>query len=110
MEGKYNMTHNELTQENKRIKDKFKQGFVQMTDMQKDLIKKLIEIAFMDWEEEWRKTDCGSMSAHPPYEVRNPNPLSCSLHNGCCCDGGEKIRAMFGTDELEELYDVLEKL
>ena len=107
------MTHNELTQENKRLKDKcndFKQGFVQMTDMQKDLVKKLIGIAFMDWEEEWRKEDCGSMSAHPPYTVRNPNPLSCSLHNGCCCDGGEKIRAMFGTDELEELYDVLEKL
>ena len=50
------------------------------------------------------------MSATPPYEVKNPNPLSCSLHNGCLCDGGEKLRAMFGTDELEELYDVLEKL
>ena len=107
------MTHNELTQENKRLKDKhneFKQEFVKMSDMQKDLMKKLIGIVFMDWEEEWRKTDCGSMSAHPPYEVRNPNPLSCSLHNGCLCDGGEKIRAMFGTDELEELHDVLEKL
>ena len=60
MEGKHTMTHNDLTQENKRLKDKcneFKQGFIQMTDMQKDMVKKLIEIAFMDWEEEWRKTD-----------------------------------------------------
>jgi len=98
------MTHHELTQENNKLKEQI------MTDMQKDLVKKLIGIAFMDWEEEWRKTDCGSMSATHPYTVRNPNPLSCSLNNGCCCDGGEKIRAMFGTGELEELYDVLEKL
>jgi hypothetical protein len=89
---------------NKKLKE------MQITDIQKDLVKKLLGIVFMDWEEEWRKTDCGSMSAHPPYEVRNPNPLSCSLHNGCPCDGGEKLRAMFGTDELEELHDVLEKL
>ena len=107
------MTHHELTQENKRLKDKcneFKQGFVHMTDMQKDLIKKLLGILFMDWEEEWKKEGYGSMSATPPYTVKNPNPLSCSLHNGCPCDGGEKLRAMFGTDELEELYDVSEKL
>ena len=107
------MTHHELTQENKRLKDKcneFKQGFVHMTDMQKDLMKKLLGIVFMDWEEEWRKTDCGSMSATPPYTVTNGNPLSCTKHEGCPCDGGNKLRAMFGTDELEELYDVLEKL
>ena len=107
------MTHNELTQENKRLKDEcneFKQGFVHMTDMQKDLMKKLLGIVFMDWEEEWRKEGYGSMSATPPYTVRNPNPLSCSLHNGCFCDGGKKLRAMFGTDELTELNNVLEKL
>ena len=51
----------------------------------------------MDWKEEWRKEGCGS-------------PLSCTRHEGCFCNGGEKLRAMFGTDELEELYDVLEKL
>jgi hypothetical protein len=101
---KEEMTHHELTMENNKLKDE------SMTDMQKDLMKKLLGIVFMDWEEEWRKTDCGSMSATPPYTVKNPNPLSCSLHNGCPCDGGEKLRAMFGTDELEELYDVLEKL
>ena len=60
--------------------------------------------------EEWKKQGYGSMSAYPPYTVKNPNPLSCSLHNGCFCDGGEKIRAMFGTDELTELNNVLEKL
>ena len=94
------MTHNELTQENKRLKDKhneFKQEFVKMSDMQKDLMKKLIGIVFMDWEEEWKKEGCGSA-------------LSCARHEGCFCDGGKKIRAMFGTDELEELYDVSEKL
>ena len=104
MEGKYIMTHHELTAENKELKEQT------MTDMQKDLVKKLIGIMFMDWEEEWSKTDCGSMSATPPYTVRNGNPLSCTKHEGCPCDGGEKLRAMFGTDELEELYDVLEKL
>ena len=104
MEGKHTMTHHELTQENKKLREQT------MTDMQKDLIKKLLGIVFMDWEEEWKKEGYGSMSATPPYTVRNPNPLSCSLHNGCPCDGGEKLRAMFGTDELEELYNVLEKL
>ena len=98
------MTHHELTQENKKLKDE------SMTDMQKDLMKKLLGVLFMDWKEEWRKTDCGTMSAYPPYEVRNGNPLSCTKHEGCPCDGGEKLRAMFGTDELEELYNVLEKL
>ena len=98
------MTHHELTVENKELKEQT------MTDMQKDLMKKLLGVLFMDWEEEWRKTDCGSMSATPPYTVKNPNPLSCSLHNGCSCDGGEKLRAMFGTDELTELNNVLEKL
>tara|TARA_R100000008_G_scaffold11428_4_gene5742 strand:- start:1127 stop:1393 length:267 start_codon:yes stop_codon:yes gene_type:complete len=80
-----------------------------MTDIQKELMKKLLEIVFMDWEEEWRKTDCGSMNMRTG-EIRNPNILSCLRHNGCPCGGGEKIRAMFGTDELEELYDVLEKM
>ncbi len=50
------------------------------------------------------------MSATYPYKVTNGNPLSCTRHEGCPCDGGEKLRAIFGTDELEELYDVLEKL
>ena len=98
------MTHHELTVENKELKEQT------MTDMQKDLMKKLLGVLFMDWEEEWRKTDCGSMSATPPYTVKNGNPLSCTKHEGCPCDGGNKLRAMFGTDELEELYDVLEKL
>ena len=98
------MTHHELTVENKELKEQI------MNDMQKDLVKKLIGIMFMDWEEEWKKEGYGSMSATPPHTVKNPNPLSCSLHNGCPCDGGEKLRAMFGTDELEELYDVSEKL
>ena len=98
------MTHNELTQENKKLKEQT------MTDMQKDLMKKLLGILFMDWEEEWKKQGYGSMSAYPPYTVKNPNPLSCSLHNGCFCDGGEKIRNMFGTDELEELYVILKQM
>ena len=107
------MTHNELTQENKQLKDKFnefKQGFVQMTDMQKDLMKKLLGVLFMDWKEEWQKEDLGTMDATFPYKVTNGNPLSCTRHEGCPCDGGEKLRAMFGTDELEKLYGVLEKL
>ena len=98
------MTHHELTQENKKLKEQT------MTDMQKDLIIKLINIVFMDWKEEWSKGDLGTMSAMPPFRVINGNPLSCTRHEGCPCDGGEKLRAMFGTDELEELYDVLEKL
>ena len=80
-----------------------------MTDMQKDLMKKLLGIVFMDWEEEWKKEGGGSWNQYTG-EVRNPNILSCNRHNGCYCGGAEKIRAMFGTDELEELYDVLEKL
>ena len=97
------MTHHELTMENKKLKDEA------MTEIQKELVKKLLGVLFMDWEEEWRKTDCGSMDARTG-KVANPNVLSCNKHNGCPCGGGNKIRAMFGTDELEELYDVLEKL
>ena len=106
------MTHHELTQENKKLKKAIEKGKqpMTMTDIQKDLMKKLLGIVFMDWDEEWKKEGYGSMSATPPYTVRNPNPLSCSLHNGCFCDGGEKLRAMFGTDELTELNNVLEKL
>ena len=98
------MTHHELTMENKKLKDE------SMTDIQKDLMKKLLGVLFMDWKEEWQKEDCGIMSATYPHKVTNGNPLSCTRHEGCPCDGGEKLRAMFGTDELEELYDVLEKL
>jgi hypothetical protein len=98
------MTHHELTMENKKLKDE------SMTDIQKDLMKKLLGVLFMDWKEEWSKGDLGTMSATPPHDVTNGNPLSCTRHEGCPCDGGEKLRAMFGTDELEELYDVLEKL
>tara|TARA_R110002096_G_scaffold290531_1_gene484849 strand:+ start:103 stop:399 length:297 start_codon:yes stop_codon:yes gene_type:complete len=98
------MTHHELTVENKELKEQT------MDDMQKDLVKKLLGVLFMDWKEEWSKGDCGSMSAMPPHTITNGNPLSCTRHEGCPCDGGEKLRAMFGTDELEELYDVLEKL
>ena len=77
--------------------------------MQKELMKKLLEIIFMDWEEEWKKEGGGQWNQFTG-EVKNPNILSCLRHNGCYCSGAEKIRAMFGTDELEELYDVLEKL
>ena len=98
------MTHHELTMENNKLKDE------SMTDIQKDLMKKLLGVLFMDWKEEWQKEDLGTMSATPPHDVINGNPLSCTRHEGCPCDGGEKLRAMFGTDELEELYDVLEKL
>jgi len=98
------MTHHELTMENNKLKDE------SMTDIQKDLMKKLLGVLFMDWKEEWQKEDCGIMSATYPHKVTNGNPLSCTRHEGCPCDGGEKLRAMFGTDELEELYDVLEKL
>ena len=85
------MTHHELTVENKELKEQT------MDDMQKDLVKQLLGVLFMDWEEEWRKEGCGS-------------PLSCTRHEGCFCNGGEKLRAMFGTDELEALHDVSEKL
>ena len=88
------MTHHELMMENEVLKTN---------------LKKLLEIVFMDWEEEWRKEGGGSWNQFTG-EVRNPNILSCNRHNGCYCGGAEKIRAMFGTDELEELYDVLEKL
>ena len=40
------MTHHELTMENKKLKDE------SMTDMQKDLMKKLLGVLFMDWKEE----------------------------------------------------------
>ena len=103
MERWSSMTHHELMMENEKLKEQM------MTEMQKDLMKKLLEIVFMDWKEEWRKEDCGSMNAHTG-EINNPNPLSCNQHNGCSCDGDNKLRAMFGTDELEELYDVMEKL
>jgi len=89
--------------ENNKLKDE------SMTDMQKELMKKLLEIVFMDWEEEWKKEGGGQWNQFTG-EVKNPNILSCLRHNGCYCSGAEKIRAMFGTDELEELYDVLEKL
>ena len=49
MQGRINMTHHELTVENKELKEQT------MTDMQKDLIIKLINIVFMDWKEEWSK-------------------------------------------------------
>jgi len=97
------MTHHELTMENKKLKDE------SMTDIQKDLMKKLLGVLFMDWKEEWQKEDLGRTCA-VTGKVTNGNPLSCTKHEGCPCDGGEKLRAMFGTDELEELYDVLEKL
>ena len=80
-----------------------------ITEIQKDLIIKLINIIFMDWEEEWKKEGGGQWNQFTGA-VRNPHILSCNRHNGCYCGGAEKIRAMFGTDELEELYDVLEKL
>ena len=89
------MTHHELTMENEVLKTN---------------LKKLLEILFMDWKEKWLEEGCGSMSAHPPYEVRNPNPLSCSLHNGCLCDGGEKIRSMFTKKELKEFRSLLDTL
>ena len=97
------MTHHELTMENKKLKDEA------MTEIQKELVKKLLGVLFMDWEEEWRKEGYGSMDMRTG-EIKNPNILSCDKHNGCPCGGGNKIRAMFGTDELEELYNVLEKL
>jgi len=78
-----------------------------MTDMQKDLMKKLLEIVFMDWEKEWQKEGGGSWNQFTG-EVRNPNILSCNRHNGCICGGAEKIRSMFGTDELEELYAIID--
>ena len=84
------MTHHELTVENKELKEQT------MTDMQKDLMKKLLGILFMDWEEEWQKEG---------YE----SSLTCTMQ-GCSCDGGKKIRNMFGTDELEELYSILEQM
>ena len=98
------MTHHELTMENKKLKDE------SMTDMQKDLMKKLLGVLFMDWKEEWQKEDLGTMAATFPYNITNGNPLSCTRHEGCPCDGGEKLRAMFGTDELEELYGILEQM
>ena len=64
----------------------------------------------MDWKEEWQKEDLGIMAATFPYNITNGNPLSCTRHEGCPCDGGEKLRAMFGTDELEELYGILEQM
>jgi len=97
------MTHHELTTENKKLKDEA------LTKMQKDLIKKLLGILFMDWEEEWRKGEYGIMDGRTG-KVDNPNLLSCNKHNGCPCGGDNKIRAMFGTDELEELYTIEEKL
>ena len=97
------MTHHELMMENEKLKEQM------MTEMQKDLVKKLLRIVFMDWKEEWRKEGYGSCDAHTG-EINNPNPLSCNKHNGCPCGGDNKIRAMFGNDELEELYSVLDKL
>jgi|TARA_R110001599_G_scaffold328776_1_gene542375 hypothetical protein len=85
-------------------------GRSNMTDMQKDLMKKLLGVLFMDWKEEWGKGDLGTMSGTPPFAIKNGNPLSCTRHEGCPCDGGEKLRAMFGTDELEELYGILEQM
>jgi hypothetical protein len=80
-----------------------------MTDIQNDLMKKLLGVLFMDWEEDWRKGDCGSMSAMPPHTITNGNPLSCTRHEGCPCDGDNKLRSMFSTDELEELFKLNEK-
>ena len=80
-----------------------------MTDMQKDLMKKLLGVLFMDWKEEWRNEDCGSACASTG-KITNPNPLSCDRHNGCPCSGDDRLRAMFGTDELEELFNLKENL
>ena len=63
----------------------------------------------MNWKEEWRKEDCGSMSASTG-KVTNPNPLSCHIHNGCVCDGDDKLRSMFTKKELKEFRNLLEKL
>ena len=41
-------------------------GRSNMTDMQKDLMKKLLGVLFMDWKEEWGKGDLGTMSGTPP--------------------------------------------
>ena len=88
MERRNTMTHHELTQEIKKLKEQ------SMTDMQKELMKKLLGIVFMDWDEEWKKEGGGSWNQFTG-EVRNPNILSCNRHNGCYCGGAEKIRAMF---------------
>ena len=97
------MTHHELTMENKELKE------AMMNDTQKDLVKKLLDVLFMDWKEEWRSSGCGSMDAHTG-EVKNGNPLSCLKHEGCPCNGDDKLRSMFGTDELEELFNLKEEL